>query len=55
MLLFMKAMTIGEVAKAKKAYKIVQEKHATHVAAAYATNDLIDIATEQGVILKSGK
>lgn len=34
---------IGEVAKAKKAYQVVLEKHPKHLAAVYATVDLIDI------------
>ncbi|MDA1051205.1 MAG: tetratricopeptide repeat protein [Planctomycetota bacterium] len=34
---------MGEVAKAKKAHQVVLEKHPKHLAAVYATVDLIDI------------
>lgn len=36
---------IGEVRKAKKAYRVVLDEHAKHLAAVYATVDLIDITT----------
>lgn len=36
--------SIGQTKEAKKAYREVLTKHPTHVAAVYATNDLIDIA-----------
>ena len=36
---------IGEVSKAKKAYKTVLEEHPKHLAAVYSTVDLIDLST----------
>lgn len=37
--------SIGQTKEAKKAYREVLAKHPTHLAAVYAMNDLIDIAT----------
>lgn len=36
---------MGEIRKAKKAYQVVLDDHAEHLAAVYATADLIDITT----------